>query len=413
MISNRSGRTEGGNGLPADVDSKLLHLVRRIWSDQDFCLDDFQWELSVAASHGVVPLLRERHREYKRKDLAQLNVDVESALRQITDKNKAKTKASAKGTTNIEESEEAEYDRAAAIRDSLEAGTDHHTNSFGGGGLNASLLTCYRQIATTTRIAMPAATTQSDDPHSMPKTNAPSLTTDPMPKANPSNATSATIGINVSRTDTPRAKIVHEGSSSVATAKSTKRRKLRRSEVQQSRGDGNKDFDMMDSNNASASFLLPVSKRPTERYADLGGMGSIVQTIRQLVEYPVTRPELYRHLGVDPPRGVLLRGPPGTYVYFVHVCPAGDEFCRYSILFHISSIIHETMCMWCVCLNRVSHVCRGRDYYQGISISHQKIFAFSIIQRKNAPGECGSWAVGRSFFPCLCARAGFWGIGRF
>jgi ATP-dependent 26S proteasome regulatory subunit len=61
------------------------------------------------------------------------------------------------------------------------------------------------------------------------------------------------------------------------------------------------------------SFTVPVI-RPTERYSDLGGMDHIITTIRQLVEYPITRPELYRHLGVDPPRGVLLRGPPGTYV---------------------------------------------------------------------------------------------------
>ena len=51
--------------------------------------------------------------------------------------------------------------------------------------------------------------------------------------------------------------------------------------------------------------------RPTERYTDLGGMEEILVQIRQLVEYPLVRPELYRHLGVDPPRDVLLRGPPG------------------------------------------------------------------------------------------------------
>ncbi|EEC46437.1 predicted protein, partial [Phaeodactylum tricornutum CCAP 1055/1] len=45
---------------------------------------------------------------------------------------------------------------------------------------------------------------------------------------------------------------------------------------------------------------------------DLGGMDEVVKNIRQLVEYPLIRPELYSHLGVDPPRGVLLRGPPGT-----------------------------------------------------------------------------------------------------
>ena len=60
----------------------------------------------------------------------------------------------------------------------------------------------------------------------------------------------------------------------------------------------------------NVAFLTPVP-RPSERYSDLGGMSDILQQIRQLVEYPMIRPELYAHLGVDPPRGVLLRGPPG------------------------------------------------------------------------------------------------------
>ena len=60
-----------------------------------------------------------------------------------------------------------------------------------------------------------------------------------------------------------------------------------------------------------AANVCEAIPRPTERYTDLGGMGDILTQIRQLVEYPLVRPELYRHLGVDPPRGVLLRGPPG------------------------------------------------------------------------------------------------------
>ena len=50
---------------------------------------------------------------------------------------------------------------------------------------------------------------------------------------------------------------------------------------------------------------LPVT------YADLGGMASVLGDIRELIEYPLKHPEVYRWLGVDPPRGVLLHGPPG------------------------------------------------------------------------------------------------------
>jgi ribosome biogenesis ATPase len=46
-------------------------------------------------------------------------------------------------------------------------------------------------------------------------------------------------------------------------------------------------------------------------YADLGGMESILGDVKELIEYPLKHPEVYGWLGVDPPRGVLLHGPPG------------------------------------------------------------------------------------------------------
>jgi ribosome biogenesis ATPase len=49
----------------------------------------------------------------------------------------------------------------------------------------------------------------------------------------------------------------------------------------------------------------------TGRYADLGGIEKCMQDVRELIEYPLSHPEIYTHLGVDPPRGILLHGPPG------------------------------------------------------------------------------------------------------
>jgi ribosome biogenesis ATPase len=54
-----------------------------------------------------------------------------------------------------------------------------------------------------------------------------------------------------------------------------------------------------------------VVDRPTARYADIGGIESVLKEVRQLIEYPITHPEIYVHLGVEPPRGILLHGPPG------------------------------------------------------------------------------------------------------
>ncbi len=51
---------------------------------------------------------------------------------------------------------------------------------------------------------------------------------------------------------------------------------------------------------------------PTITYEDIGGLRDAVEKIREMVELPLRHPELFRRVGIDPPRGVLLYGPPGT-----------------------------------------------------------------------------------------------------
>jgi SpoVK/Ycf46/Vps4 family AAA+-type ATPase len=54
-----------------------------------------------------------------------------------------------------------------------------------------------------------------------------------------------------------------------------------------------------------------LSTRPKARFSDLGGMEEVVPLIRQLVELPMKHPELYQHLGISPPTGVLIHGSSG------------------------------------------------------------------------------------------------------
>ena len=54
-----------------------------------------------------------------------------------------------------------------------------------------------------------------------------------------------------------------------------------------------------------------IVERPSARYSDIGGIESVLQEVRQLIEYPLSHPEIYAELGVEPPRGILLHGPPG------------------------------------------------------------------------------------------------------
>ncbi|KAF5941112.1 hypothetical protein HYC85_022279 [Camellia sinensis] len=56
-------------------------------------------------------------------------------------------------------------------------------------------------------------------------------------------------------------------------------------------------------------FLIPTPLSPSQ---DIGGYDMQKQEIREAVELPLTHHELYKQIGIDPPRGVLLYGPPGT-----------------------------------------------------------------------------------------------------
>ena len=50
---------------------------------------------------------------------------------------------------------------------------------------------------------------------------------------------------------------------------------------------------------------------PQTRLSDLGGIEPCVEKMLELIALPLCHPEVYLHTGVNPPRGVLLHGPPG------------------------------------------------------------------------------------------------------
>ncbi|RLE51105.1 MAG: AAA family ATPase, partial [Candidatus Methanomethylicota archaeon] len=50
---------------------------------------------------------------------------------------------------------------------------------------------------------------------------------------------------------------------------------------------------------------------PRVTYEDIGGLHEAIRKIREMVELPLKHPELFKRLGIDPPKGVLLFGPPG------------------------------------------------------------------------------------------------------
>ncbi|KAL0085826.1 26S protease regulatory subunit 6B [Phycomyces blakesleeanus] len=62
----------------------------------------------------------------------------------------------------------------------------------------------------------------------------------------------------------------------------------------------------------SSIAMLGADERPDVTYQDVGGLDIQKQEIKEAVELPLTHFDLYRQIGIDPPRGVLLYGPPGT-----------------------------------------------------------------------------------------------------
>ena len=57
--------------------------------------------------------------------------------------------------------------------------------------------------------------------------------------------------------------------------------------------------------------LASDDTQPKITYADIGGLKDEIERVREMVEYPLKYPFLFEKLGIDPPKGVLLHGPPG------------------------------------------------------------------------------------------------------
>jgi transitional endoplasmic reticulum ATPase len=57
---------------------------------------------------------------------------------------------------------------------------------------------------------------------------------------------------------------------------------------------------------------VPEMEMPSRTtYEDIGGLNEEIRRIREMVELPLRHPEIFQRLGIDPPKGVLLHGPPG------------------------------------------------------------------------------------------------------
>src|SRR6056297_2428494 len=58
--------------------------------------------------------------------------------------------------------------------------------------------------------------------------------------------------------------------------------------------------------------VMQVDHSPDVTYADIGGLDEQMQEVRETVEMPLDRPQMFEQVSIEPPAGVLLHGPPGT-----------------------------------------------------------------------------------------------------
>src|SRR5712691_7290139 len=86
-------------------------------------------------------------------------------------------------------------------------------------------------------------------------------------------------------------------------------------------GTKKQDFRVVDTLPSGAVLLTPQTiisitgegkaKEAKLTYEDIGGLGGQVKRIREMIELPLRFPQVFARLGIDPPKGVLLHGPPG------------------------------------------------------------------------------------------------------
>tara|TARA_Y100000310_G_C20692901_1_gene823523 strand:- start:855 stop:1979 length:1125 start_codon:yes stop_codon:yes gene_type:complete len=63
--------------------------------------------------------------------------------------------------------------------------------------------------------------------------------------------------------------------------------------------------------NAEVEKFVNVQK-PEESWKDIGGLSQQIEEVKEIIELPLNKPELFKKIGIKPPKGVLLFGPPGT-----------------------------------------------------------------------------------------------------
>ncbi|RKD93290.1 proteasome-activating nucleotidase Pan2 [Halopiger aswanensis] len=69
---------------------------------------------------------------------------------------------------------------------------------------------------------------------------------------------------------------------------------------------------VLDAETDARAQSMEITEKPEVGYEDIGGIDEQVREVREAVEQPLSEPEVFDEVGIEPPSGVLLYGPPGT-----------------------------------------------------------------------------------------------------
>ncbi|MFB6104683.1 MAG: peptidase, partial [Halobacteriaceae archaeon] len=70
--------------------------------------------------------------------------------------------------------------------------------------------------------------------------------------------------------------------------------------------------EVLDTETDARAQAMEVEESPAVEFEDIGGLADQLQEVRETVEEPLEQPERFAEVGIEPPSGVLLHGPPGT-----------------------------------------------------------------------------------------------------
>ncbi|ORZ27446.1 P-loop containing nucleoside triphosphate hydrolase protein [Lobosporangium transversale] len=116
----------------------------------------------------------------------------------------------------------------------------------------------------------------------------------------------------VDATPTALAHVAAEVAMSGGNNKPISKKRPKSSSNTHSESPGNKRYRASAGNSEGTNRGGAEHAPPKVRLEDLGGVDHFIEKVKEYVMMPLAHPEVYAHMGVKPPRGILLHGPPGT-----------------------------------------------------------------------------------------------------